>query len=75
MNDLLQSIKSTSFFLQFGFQNLDTILDFRISEFWIQNLGIFYNIPLWVLYEPISIEKKIVQKKSKKMRREEKLSC
>ena len=51
MNDLLRSI-------QFGFQNLDTILDFRISEFWIQNFGIFYNIPLWVLYEPISIEKK-----------------
>ena len=73
MNDLLQSIKSTSCFLQFGFQNLDTIS--WISEFWIQNFGIFYNIPLWVLYEPISIEKKIVQKKSKKMRREEKLSC
>ena len=44
--------------IQFGFQNLDSILDFRISEFWIQNFGIFYNIPLWVLYEPISIEKK-----------------
>ena len=43
--------------LQFGFQNLDTILDFKISEFWIQNFGIFY-IPLWIWYEPISIEKK-----------------
>ena len=59
MNDLLQSIKSTSCFLQFGFSEFRYyLLDFRISEFWIQNFGIFHNIPLWVLYEPISIEKK-----------------